>query len=77
MDLEIISRLLITIGILSQLIHLLYVNKKLFAPSFFIYALGSYIMTYSYYISDRMYSSRVLFKILNSTLLLLISFFSR
>lgn len=73
MELQHISRVLITIAILAQLLHVIYVNKQIYVPTFIIYAIGSYIMSYSYYREDNFnITSRVQFKIVNSTLLLLI-----
>ena len=73
MELQHISRILITIAILGQLIHVIYVNKQIYVPTFIIYSIGSYIMSYSYYREDNFnITSRVKFKIFNSTILLLI-----
>jgi len=73
MELQHISRVLITIAILAQLIHVIYVNKQIYVPTFIMYAIGSYIMAYCYYKEDNLnMTSRVQFKIFNSTALLLI-----
>ena len=76
LNMDTLARLFITMAILSQLFHLRK-NKQIYSPAFFLYALGSYIMTYEYYKMDRMYSNRVLFKLFNSTMLLLIAVMSR
>jgi hypothetical protein len=73
MDLQVISRIMITVAIFSQLIHVIYVNKQIYVPTFIIYAIGSYIMAYCYYTEDNFkFTYRTLFKIFNSTVLLLI-----
>ena len=75
-DLATISRVFITIAILMQL-YTLTSSKKISSNAFFIYAIASYMMAYDYYIKDKKYTKRVIAKILNSTLLLLIAIFSR
>jgi len=73
MQLQLISRIVITIAIFAQLIHVIYVNKQIYVPTFIIYAMGSYIMAYCYYREDNFkYTYRTLLKIFNSTVLLLI-----
>jgi hypothetical protein len=72
LDLSTFSRLLITLALLLQLFHLKK-NTQIYSPSFFIYAVASYIMAYEYYKIDKKYTSRVNFKIFNSTVLLLIA----
>jgi hypothetical protein len=68
---------MITIAIFSQLIHVIYVNKEIYVPTFIIYAIGSYIMAYCYYTEDDCkFTHRTLFKIFNSTGLLLIGLLS-
>jgi hypothetical protein len=71
MDLSMISRVLITIAILSQLFHLRK-NKQIVPSAFLLYSFASYMMAYEYYKMDREMSSRFLFKMFNSTALLLI-----
>lgn len=75
LDLATLSRILITIALLLQLLHLRK-NKTIYYPTFIIFSFASYIMSYEYYKADREYSSRVLFKIFNSTILLLIGILS-
>ena len=74
MDLQTISRCLITVAIFVQLLHVIYVNKQIHVPAFILYSIGSFIMSYSYYKADNFtMTSRVKFKIFNSTILLLIA----
>jgi hypothetical protein len=74
---ETISRILITIAILMQL-FMLRTSKRLCSTSFFIWSIASYMMTYDYYTKDnKQFSQRVSFKLLNSTMLLLIAILSR
>ena len=76
-SIETISRILITIAILLQL-YGLRTSKRINSTSFFMWAIGSYMMTYDYYLKDnKQYTQRVSFKIFNSTMLLLIAIFSR
>lgn len=72
LELATISRLLITLAFLLQLFHLRK-NKQIYSPSFFIYSFASYMMAYEYYKMDKKYTSRVNFKIFNSTVILLIA----
>lgn len=73
MQLQLISRIVISIAIFAQLIHVIYVNKQIYVPTFILYAMGSYIMTYCYYTEDNFkITHRILFKLFNSTVLLLI-----
>ena len=75
LDLATFSRLLITLALLLQLLHLRK-NKQVYSPAFFIYSFASYMMAYEYYKMDKKYTSRVNFKIFNSTVLLLIAIMS-
>jgi hypothetical protein len=70
-DLSMISRVLITIAILSQLFHLRK-NKQIVPSAFFLYSFASFMMAYEYYKMDGDMSTRFLFKMFNSTALLLI-----
>jgi hypothetical protein len=75
-SLDTLARLFITIAILSQLFHLRK-SKQVYSPAFFLYSFGSYMMAYDYYRMDGRYSTRVMFKLFNSTMLLLIALMSR
>ena len=76
MELSTISRILITIALLMQLFQLR-TSNRINSNAFFIYSFGAYMMAYDYYQEDKKYSKRVLFKIFNSTVLLLIAIISR
>jgi hypothetical protein len=77
MKVETISRTLITIAILMQLFYA-QKNKRICSSAFFIWSFGAYMMAYDYYIKDNMqYTERVMFKLFNSTVLLLIAVFTR
>ena len=75
MELSGICRILITIAILMQLFKLR-TSKNISSNAFFIYSFASYMMAYDYYQKDRQFSERVLFKMFNSTMLLLVAIFS-
>lgn len=71
--LENISRWLITFSLLLQLYSMVNnKNIKVNGYAFIMYALGAFIMTYSYKAKDMYLSSRVKFKLFNSTILLFI-----
>lgn len=77
MQLAIIARIIITLALFSQLVHLITVNKQIYSNAFLFYAVGSYIMAYNYYMEDmNQLSTRVMFKIFNSTVILLIGILS-
>ncbi len=75
MEFSTISRTLITIAILMQLFKLR-TSKNVSSNAFFIYSFASYTMVYDYYQKDRQFTERVLFKMFNSTMLLLVAIFS-
>jgi hypothetical protein len=75
MEFSTISRTLITIAILMQLFKLR-TSKNVSSNAFFIYSFASYMMVYDYYQKDRQFTERVLFKMFNSTMLLLVAIFS-
>jgi len=77
MDMATVARVMITSALLMQLMHLMQKNKTIYSPAFLVYSLGSYLMTYNYYTADGEFSSRVLFKLVNSTVLFLIYAFSK
>ena len=77
MDIATLSRVLITAALLMQLMHLMQKNKNIYSPTFLIYSLGASIMAYNYYTIDGEFSSRVLFKTVNSIVLFLIYLFSK
>ena len=77
MDMANLSRVMVTTALIMQFMHLIQKNKTIYSPAFLIYSLGAYIMTYEYYIMDHEFSSRVLFKLVNSTILFLIYAFSK
>lgn len=68
---------MISAALLMQLMHLMQKNKTIYSPAFLVYSLGSYLMAYNYYTIDGEFSSRVLFKLVNSTFLFFISAFSK
>ena len=71
--LENLARGLITFSLLLQLFSM--VNKKnikINGYAFVTYALSSFLMAYAYKTKDMYFTNRVLFKIFNSTVLLLI-----
>jgi hypothetical protein len=73
MHLLLISRFVITIAIFAQLIHVIYVNKQIYVPTFILYAMSNYIMAYCYYEEDNFkITHRILLKLFNSTVLLFI-----
>lgn len=77
MDISTLARIIISAALLIQLMHLVQKNKNIYSPAFLMYSLGAYMMSYEYYMIDGGFSSRVLFKLLNSTVLLLISALSK
>ena len=77
MQLGLIARFIVTVALLSQLFHLIMVNKQIYSNAFLLYALGSYIMAYNYYMEDMgQMTYRVMFKIFNSTVIALIAILS-
>lgn len=77
MELQNIWRVLIAIALLAQILHIIYVNKQIYAPTFIIYAIGVYILGYGYYKEDNFQiNSRVQFVIFNATALLIIGMLS-
>jgi hypothetical protein len=77
MELSLISRFIITLALFSQLIHVITVNKQIYSNAFIVYAIGSYIMAYNYYLEDtKQITYRVMFKLFNSTVILLIGVLS-
>ena len=76
LSMDTLARLFITLALLSQLFHLRK-SKQIYSPAFFLYAIGAYMMTYEYYKMDGRYSNRVMIKIFNSTLILIIALMSR
>ena len=77
MQLGLLARFIITIALLSQLFHLVMVNKQIYSNAFFLYAVGSYMMAYNYYMEDMgQMTYRVMFKIFNSTVIALIGILS-
>jgi len=77
MNMTNVAKSLITIAILMQL-YQLRTNKNISSNAFFIYALGSYMMAYNYYMEyNKQYTDRVLFRVFNSTMLLSIAILSR
>ena len=77
MDMATVARVMVTAALLMQLMHLMQKNKTIYSPAFLVYSLGAYLMTYNYYTVDGEFSSRVLFKLFNSTVLFLIYAFSK
>lgn len=77
MDIANVSRVMITAALLMQLMHLMHKNKTIYSPAVIVYFIGTFIITYDYYTIDRGFSSRVLFRMFNGTLLLLIYAFSK
>ena len=76
-QLSLISRIIVTLALFIQLVHLVKVNKQIYSNAFLLYSAGSYLMAYNYYMEDmRKFSTRVLFKIFNSTVILLIGILS-
>lgn len=77
MQISLIARIIVTLALFSQLIHLIIVNKQICSNSFLLYAVGSYLMAYNYYMEDmKKITTRVMFKIFNSTVILLIGILS-
>ena len=77
MQLGLIARFIVTVALLSQLFHLIMVNKQIYSNAFLLYAVGSYIMAYNYYMEDMgQMTYRVMFKIFNSTVIALIGILS-
>jgi hypothetical protein len=77
MRLDYLARIIITGALFSQLLHIIYVNKQIYAPAFIIYAIASYMMAYQYYKDDKfIMTSRLKFKLFNSTILMLIGLLS-
>ncbi len=73
MQIDIIARIIVTLSLLSQLWHVIKVNKQIFPIAFICYSFGSYLMAYNYYLSDmNNLTNRVMFKLFNSTVILLI-----
>jgi len=77
MDIATVARVIVSAALLMQLMHLMQKNKTIYSPAFLVYSLGAYLMTYNYYTVDGEFSSRVLFKLFNSTFLFLIYAFSK
>jgi len=72
---SIISRILITYALLYQVLYMLYYNsKKIFASTFYVFAIGAFIMSYMYFLEDNKMTSRTYFKLINASLLLSIGF---
>lgn len=77
LDLALLARILISAALLLQLASLRH-SKRVNPAAFLLYALASYLMASQYYQADgQRLTSRVLFKIVNSTLLLLIALWAR
>ena len=75
---EILTRSLITTAWLMQLMYLiLQKTKAIYFPALITYSLGTCIMIYDMYTIDGEFSARVLHKITNYTILLLIYAFSK
>jgi uncharacterized membrane protein len=73
MELQHIWRILIAIALLAQILHIIYVNKQIYPPTFIVYAIGVYILGYGYHIEDSYnFTSRVNFVLFNASALLLI-----
>lgn len=64
-----VSRLIIAAALLLQIWHL-QKNKQIYPPTFFLFSLGAFLMAYDYYRIDRIVTNRILFKIINASLLL-------
>jgi 4-hydroxybenzoate polyprenyltransferase len=73
--LALISRILITFSIFSQIAYMIYYKSIKISPITFVtYALASYLMTYVYYKNDGdKFTNRSYFKLVNSTGLLIIA----
>jgi len=73
MELQHIWKILISIALLAQILHIIYVNKQIYPPTFIIYAIGVYVLGYGYHIQDNyIFTSRVQFVLFNASALLLI-----
>ena len=76
-SIETLSRILISIALLMQLFTLRSSNR-INSNAFFVWALGSYMRTYDYYMKDnKKITQRVSIKLFNSSLVLLIAILSR
>ena len=74
-DIATVSRILITLAIFLQVGTMIYYKSKVINPiSFFLYAIGSLLMCYSYYQQDgKKLTQRTYFKLVNSIGLLAIA----
>lgn len=72
LNLGMFVRIMITFGLLLQINHLR-TSKRIYPLTFTLWGLASYIMSYEYYKQDGKCTSRIYFKIVNATLMLLIA----
>jgi len=67
-----ITSWIVTLALFTQLYHLMNINKRVSCYAFYILAVALYLMAYNYYSIDYMLSSRVIHKLVNGTIALLV-----
>ena len=67
-----ITSWIVSVALFTQLYHLISVNKRVNCYAFYLLAIALYLMAYNYYSVDNMYSQRVIHKIVNGSISLLI-----
>jgi hypothetical protein len=70
-----VARITVLGAILSQVLYMLYYKSKtIFAASFYLFSLGSFLYAYVFYLGDNnIISSRTYYKLINAVLLLIIA----
>lgn len=63
---------IVSLALFTQLYHLMNINKRVSCYAFYMLAIAIYLMAYNYYSIDYMLSSRVIHKLVNGTIALLI-----
>jgi hypothetical protein len=63
---------IVTLALFTQLYHLMNISKRVSANAFFMLAVALYLMAYNYYAIDVMFSQRVIHKLVNGSIALLI-----
>ncbi len=68
-----ITSWIVSLALFTQLYHLINVNKRVNCYAFYLLAFALFLMGYNYYSVDGMFSSRVIHKLVNGSIALLVA----
>ncbi len=68
-----VSSWIVSLALFTQLYHLINVNKRVNCYAFYMLAAALFLMAYNYYAIDYMFSGRVIHKLVNGSIALLVA----